>query len=65
MHECMVIMPAFSCNWRCSEVPVALISGPVKEMAFYASGIQGPLPASSLPVPSHFRELSALGSSQL
>lgn len=47
---------------RCSEVSVTLISGPVKEMAF-CPGIQGHLPASSLCVPSHFRELSVLGSS--
>lgn len=30
----MWYMSAFSHNWRCSEVPMALISGSVKEMAF-------------------------------
>ena len=61
-HVCFgMYMSAFSHNRRHSEVPVALISEPVKEMAYSASGIQGHLPASSLPVPSHFSKLPVFG----
>ena len=64
-HVCMSVwnVLAFSHNWRCSEVSVVLISRPVKKMAFclWHSGL---FASFSLCVPSHFRVLSVLGSSQ-
>lgn len=48
----------FSHNWRCSEVPVALVSGPVKEMAVlplaFRAICQLPLPLLLSTLESYF-----------